>query len=78
MTNWIQATEQFPPVGKLLIVGRPTQGGADNIFVGFVTPLITVPTWVRVSLVAGGAVQPSNDGSVRTTDYWIPLPEWVC
>ena len=77
MTNWIQATEQPPPAGKLLVVGRPlTNGTNEDIFVGFVTPFM-VPTWVRVYLVAGGAVQPSNDGPVRTTDFWQPLPEWI-
>jgi hypothetical protein len=77
MTNWIQATEQPPPVGKLLIVGRPMADGTEDIFVGFISPRVRVKTWTRVSLVASGDVKPTVVGSVRTTDFWRPLPEWI-
>jgi hypothetical protein len=77
MTNWIQATEQSPPVGKLLVVGRPMTNGTEDIFVGYIDPAIAVPTWTRVSLLPGCSVQPSSDWAVRTTDFWQPLPEWI-
>jgi len=74
--DMIQITERYPPLDRLLVVGRPMPNGTEDIFYGFVAPEIAVPTWKRITLV-DGYVQQTIVGSVRTTDYWKDLPEWI-